>query len=380
MGARGQVSRRAVLAFAGATLLAACGSSEDDTSQTASAPADDWQAGAPAGWRDALTKARGEGVVVVGGPAFLGESMSQAFQRDTGIKLQWVGAAGAELSARLQQEEGAGRSTMDLKLGGAQELFVDWRKILKPLKDQLLLAGATDPSKWRTGAVDWYDPAKSYMLKGSRWVFGWPVVNADVLDPATIPTWADLLKPEHRGKIGSYDITTPSPGQGVAHFLYNTQGEQYLRDLYLGQQVKFTADFDQVVEWVARRTYPIVLGAVQSGVERFRKEGVNLVPLLPSDQPGYLTSGFSVLMEAAHAPHPAAAQVFLNWYASQPGSTVYSEGMLEASNRKDVDSKAVPSYVKPREGVSYWDDSDLDWYLNRRQKVNGMLNAMVRGR
>jgi hypothetical protein len=59
---------------------------------------------------------------------------------------------------------------------------------------------------------------------------------------------------------------------------------------------------------------------------------------------------------------------------------VYSEGMLEASNRKDVDSGGVPSYVKPREGVSYWDDSDLDWYLNRRQKVNGMLTAMVRGR
>jgi ABC-type Fe3+ transport system substrate-binding protein len=361
-------------------LLAACSSSGDSTPQGRPATEAEWQAGAPAEWQDVLAKARQEGEVVVGGPAFLGEAMTKAFQRDTGIKLEWVGASGAELSARLQQEEAAGRSTMDLKFGGAQELFVDWRKILKPLKDQLLLPGATDPSKWRTKAVDWYDPAKAYMLKGSRWVFGWPVVNADIIDPAAIRTWADLLKPEYRGKIGSYDITTPSPGQGVAHFLYNTKGERYLRDLYLGQQVKFTADLDQVVEWAARGTYPIVLGAVQSSLERFRKEGINLVPLLPSDQPGYLTSGFSVLVEAAHAPHPSAAQVFINWYASRPGSAVYSEGMLEASGRADVDLASVPSYVKPREGVSYWEDSDLDWYLNRRQKVNDMLVAMVRGR
>ena len=365
-------------------LIGACGGSGTSSAPPASAPASgapaDWQTGGGEAWDTVLAAAREEGTVAIGGPAFLAEAMSGAFQRDTGITLEWIGASGSELSARMQQEVAAGNVTMDGKLGGAQELFVDWKAILEPIAPKLVLPGVTDGAQWRNGSINWYDPDGQYMFMGSQYVFGWIQVNADEVDAASIRTWDDLLKPEFKGKIASGDITAPSPGQGAAHGVFNYKGMDFVEDLYLGQDVTFTTDNAQLVEWAARGTYPIILGSIQSQVERFKAEGFNLVAVLPEDGPGYLTSGFSVLMTPTGAPHPNAAQVFMNWYASQPGATTYETVMLETSARNDVDTEGLPEYVEPVEGVDYWVDSDLEWFLNQRADVSEQFVEMVGGR
>ena len=371
------------LAASGALLIAACagtGAGSADPGSGASSGPDDWQAGGGEAWDRVLAAGLEEGTVVVGGPAFLADAMGAAFKRDTGITLEWIGASGSELSARIQQEVAAGNVTMDGKLGGAQELFSDWKAILEPIAPKLILPGVTDGANWRGGSINWYDPDKQYMFKGSQFVFGWIQVNGDEIDPATIKTWDDLLKPDFKGKIASADITGQSPGQGAAHGLFNYKGMDFVRKLYVDQEVTFTTDNAQLVEWAARGTYPIILGSIQSQIERFKAQGFNLVPVLPSDGPGYLTSGFSVLMSPKGAPHPNAAQVFMNWYASRPGATTYETVMLETSARTDVDTEGLPAYVEPVEGVEYWVDSDLDWFLTQRASVSEDFVEMVGGR
>jgi ABC-type Fe3+ transport system substrate-binding protein len=356
---------------------AASGASSPGASQGAPA---DWLAGAGSDWDTLLAAARSEGTVAVGGPAFLADPMTAAFTADTGIALEWIGATGSELSARIAAEAETGNVTMDGKLGGAQELFSDWAAILEPIAPKLILPGVTEGANWRQGGVDWYDPDKQYMLKGSQYVFGWVIVNADEVDPASIVTWDDLLKPEFKGRIAAGDITGPSPGQGAAHAIYNYKGMDYIEDLYIGQEVTFTTDNAQLVEWAARATYPIIIGSIQSQVERFKAEGFNLQAVLPEDGPGYLTSGFSVLMSPKGAPHPNAAQVFMNWYASLPGATTYQTLMLETSQRLDVDKSSLPPYVVPVDGVEYWVDSDLDWFLEQRADVSEQFVELVGGR
>lgn len=369
----------AALTVAAATACAA-GTGTAETTTPSTGAATGWLQNEPAAWADLMTRAKAEGTVVVGGPAQLSQPMAAAFQRDTGLTLQWVGGNGGQLSARMQQEVAAGQSSMDLKLGGAQELLnPDWKNLLTPIKDQLILPSVTDAKNWRLGAIDWYDPDKSYMLKGSAYVYGWPVVNADIVKPSDVTAWDDLLKPEYKGKIASLDISQPSSGQGVGHFLTNTKGEQFVQSLYKGQGVTFTADFDQAMTWLARGTYPIVLGIPQSFVQKYVAQGIKAEAILPPDQPGYLTSGFSVIMQPKNPPHPAAAQVFLNWYASRNGQQAYDDVMLEVSQRTDVNLSKVPEYLKPKDGVKYWNDSDLDWYLNRRGSVNEALARIQNG-
>jgi hypothetical protein len=73
-----------------------------------------------------------------------------------------------------------------------------------------------------------------------------------------------------------------------------------------------------------------------------------------------------VAVQTLDPPHPAAAQVFLNWYASARGQEVYDQVMLESSARTDVDLPAELGYVGIQDGVDYCDDSNLDWYLKER--------------
>jgi ABC-type Fe3+ transport system substrate-binding protein len=379
--------RFALLTISALLVAAACGGGASPSpsaapSQAASPGASPaaWDAGAGSDWETVLAAAQEEGTVAVGGPAFLADAMVAAFKADTDIDLEWIGATGSELSARIAAEAGTGNVTLDGKLGGAQELFSDWATILEPIAPKLILPGVTTGSNWRQGGVDWYDPDKQYMLKGSQYVFGWIIVNADEVDPASITTWDDLLKPEFKGRIAAGDITGPSPGQGAAHAIYNYKGMDYIEDLYIGQEVTFTTDNAQLVEWAARGTYPVIVGSIQSQVERFKAEGFPLEAVLPEDGPGYLTSGFSVLMSPKGAPHPNAAQVFMNWYASAPGATTYQTVMLETSQRLDVDKSTLPPYVVPVDGVDYWVDSDLDWFLEERADVSAQFVELVGGR
>lgn len=373
----------AAAATATALLLTACGGDDVDNPPGGGDPAagSGWDEGAGEDWEQLLADARDEGTVVVGGPAFLAEPMVAAFERDTGIGLEWLGATGSELSARLQQEVVAGNVTMDLKLGGPQELFVDYHSLLEPLAPQLILPSVTDQSNWRGGQLPWSDPDQTYMLRTSAYVFGWVVVNSDLIDPAEIRVWDDLLSEDLRGRIVSGDITTPSPGQGATHHLYNTKGREFVEELFLGQEVDLVADNNQVVELVARGTYPVALGAIQTVVERFRSEGLDQLEIvLPEDHPGYLTGGFSVIVQAQDAPHPSAAQVFLNWFASPAGQQVYESVMLESSARTDVRVAEVPDYVRPVEGADYWEDWQLDWLVNERADVSQSFVDMVGGR
>jgi ABC-type Fe3+ transport system substrate-binding protein len=141
--------------------------------------------------------------------------------------------------------------------------------------------------------------------------------------------------------------------------------------------VKFTTDNRQVVEDVVRGVKPIAFASIQFHVESFKKAGIaNLAVILPEDQPGYLTSGFSVLKQGKYAPHPNASTVFINWYMSHPGQELYQSVMLEAARRTDVDKSTLPSYLVPRPGVKYLEDYNEETYNKRDAAVKLITEAL----
>ena len=359
-------SRRTFLYGLGATgLLAPAGRA-----------ADGWQDGAPAEWERVMAAARAEGQVTVAAFPLLEEKMSAAFKRDTSIQLNFLGSNTAEQSSRLVAEARAKNLTIDILLGGGRELGPMMRDgLLEPVAPQLLLPGV-EPKNFRRGRLKWMDTTNRYLLQGAEYVFGWLVVNKDRVDPAQIKTWKDLLDPKYRGRIGSYDLRTPGPGQGSSAWIYNRFGIDFIKALFLDQQVKFTTDNRQLVENVVRGTVPIAFGAIQNEVERFRRAGFsNLAIVLPSDAPGYLTGGFSVLKQAKGVPHPNAAKVFINWYMSRSGQEVYESVMLETSSRADLNT-GLPDYLVPRPGVDYYEAFNEHEYFTRNAVVKLITEAL----
>jgi ABC-type Fe3+ transport system substrate-binding protein len=249
--------------------------------------------------------------------------------------------------------------------------------LLAPVAPQLLLPGVA-PSHFRGGRLKWMDSSERYNLQGSEYVFGWLICNKDIVDPAALSSWKNLIDPKYRGKIASYDLIGPGPGQGSATWIYTTFGIDYIKAVFIDQQVKFSVDNRGLVEGVVRGTTPIVFGAIQSEVERFKKAGfTNLAVVLPDDAPGYLTGGYSVLKQAVGVPHPNAATIFINWYVSRPGQEVYESVMLETSRRTDVHT-GVPDYLVPRPGVKYYEAFNEHEYFARYDMVKVITAALGR--
>jgi ABC-type Fe3+ transport system substrate-binding protein len=345
------------------------------------ASAQDWQAGAGDDWKRVLAQARQEGKVVVA--ALTGElsrTMPEAFKRDTGIEMEFVTATTGALQTRLEREVAAGNVTIDVAIGGGSEVTIYYKGNLVPIKPQLILPGVLAPESWVDGKPHWLDNAGAYMYQGTNWVHGWPIANPKANGVAALASWKDLLKPEFRGKIAAFDPLAPGPGQAIAAYLVEMFGIDFLKQLYLDQRVVYTRDSRQLAEWIARGTYAVGLGAVQSPVELYRSQGLEILVPTMKDGPGYLIGGFSLTKQVKGAPHPYAAQVFHNWFASKNGSEIFSEATLEASTRKDVNPPAIPDYIKPVPGVKYINQYDENWYVKQRPQYIAAVIAGLGGR
>jgi len=317
-------------------------------------------------WNKIVAEAKKEGSVVVNGPSIreLSQGLTDGFKKAYGINVEYLGL-GFEVITRMEREALAGRPSIDMYTGGTRTILILMDKNLaEPIDDKLYLPEVRDPKNWRGGKLKWIDTKNRFGLQTTEWVMTDLFVNRDIVKPEQITSWKDLLKPEWKGKIGSFDPRIGGAGQAIGRYLIEKFGEEYVVKLYQGQQVTFTREHRQVAEWAARGTYPIVLAAVQSMIERYRKEGFPLVRVFPKDGPGSLLGGFSTVAMLKNPPHPNAATVFLNWVTSKDGQEVVSRALLEPSRRVDVPTSLVPDYVLPQPGVTY----DIDQYSEEWQR------------
>jgi ABC-type Fe3+ transport system substrate-binding protein len=221
------------------------------------------------------------------------------------------------------------------------------------------------------------DKGATFLFEPNEFIFGQPIFNNDQVKPGEIAAWHDMLKPQYKGKIAAFDPRAVGAGQAAAAYLADQFGIDFIKQLYAGQQVTFTGNARQLVEWVARGTYAVGIGATPPEIEEYRTKLHNITVGEMTDGPGSLLGGSAVVAEPKEAPHPNAAAVFLNWYASQPAQQIYAETWQTPSRRTDVHVDSIPDYVKPKPGVTYLDQYQEEWYVNARPKVqNGIIEAL----
>ena len=339
---------------------------------------DDWAAGAGPEWEAALSAARAEGLVVVAGPAQIVEKMATACEKDTGIKIDYLGGSNRDVRTRFGKELAAGVLSIDVRLGGGTEVSLAGSDVFASQSENLLLPSVSDTANWRGDLIKWVDNANTYMPVPNEYVFGWALVNRDMAPEGAVLTWQDLLKPEFKGKIIAFDPTIPGPGQAAFAYLGHRFGEDYLRQLLVDQKVTVVRQGRQVVESVVLGNYAIALGAVAPHVERFRAAGIDniYVPEM-SDGPGSLVGGSSVPLIAKNAPHPNAAVVFLNWYMSSRGQKIFQDVWQTPSRRRDLSHEGLPAYVIPQDDKVYLDQYREEWYLGGRQHWSKYLREII---
>jgi len=329
----------------------------------------------PADWERVKEAAKKEGKVVISGPGFPGlrTGLTEGFQKTHGITLEYLGLGPGEVITRVDRESKAGSVTIDANIGGTSSCWtMGDRGQIDEASKLLADPGLFDPAVWRGGQIRLVLPSpnmpKDFIcgLQVAEWVMTDLFVNRDMVKPDTIQSWKDILKPEYKGKIASFDPRRAGSAQTTVAYLNTLFGEQFIKDLYVGQEVAITADYGQLAEWVARGSYPIGLALVQANIEPLRAQGLPLERVFPADGPGALTGGFDTVHKIKGGPNPNAAAVFLNWFASKEAQEIWEREMMETSLRADVPHK-VPEYVIPKPGVSYTiNDYDPDYFFNKR--------------
>jgi ABC-type Fe3+ transport system substrate-binding protein len=339
--------------------------------------ADDWQDGAGADWQALLAKAKEEGTLTLAMGAPVGNEFAAAFRRDTGIELQFVGGDASAVSARFAQEVASPNLSIDVQIGGSSELPLIARGLMQPLKPLLKLPRVTDGKYWREGAIRWIDTAGEYFAQGAEFRSFRVFANPDKVKLADFHEFADLLAPKYKGKIASSDPSGAAGGRGFAEAVVATREPDFLLKLYKGQNVTYTRNASQLVEWAARGTYPIIIGALQQYVDKFVSEGFDIQYVTFSDWPTVTTGGRSVIKIPAKAPHQAAAAVFANWFLSKPGQELCESLLAEPSRRTDVVHKNIPDYALPKEGVHYVGSYDEAYVLKLRDEVAKQMRVLV---
>jgi ABC-type Fe3+ transport system substrate-binding protein len=322
-------------------------------------------------WDAVVAAARQEGKVVMAVPAEVADEyrgVLRAVGARYGFEVEGRAINASEVSQVLMRECGVGRQTLDVVQGGLSESFdVYPQGCLAPVKSQLILPEVTDPRNWRDGTLKFDDPEGAYMLQLGEAVYGPVAYNTERVRPEQIATSRDLLKPEFRGKIASYDPRRAGTGRGLSTYYLTALGPDYVRQLYQGQEVASTADHRQLAEWVARGVYPIGLAHVERGIEPLRREGLPIGIRELDDAPGYVTGGSTVVKIVKNAPHPNAATVLVNWLASREGQQKMMELLGQPSRRVDVDvPDTVAPYRLPKAGTHYADGYDFDFYTKER--------------
>jgi ABC-type Fe3+ transport system substrate-binding protein len=329
-----------------------------------------------------MAAAKGEGKVVVSGPPDPGAStkIPEAFKAFSGIDLEYLAGNSSQLASRIQSERAAGQYTIDVSMSGADTVYGTFlaNGWLAPVKPVLMLPEDVDGKLYRTGEPWFRDPKKQVVMQ----IFNSATVsllslNTQMVSPEDFKDSNSLLDPKWQGKMCTYDPGVNGAGIATASAVYVTKGKDYCTQLYKGQNVTLSRDYQQVADWVAHGNYPIGIGVTHQYLASYYSAGIPLREMNLPDIPVTVAGGFGLVNLWNNAPHPNAAIVYVNWIASKAGISVYGPIENGVPVRNDVDPTWVTPDQIPQPGGNYFDTYDPDYVLTKREEARDFFASIL---
>ncbi|MDP2645437.1 MAG: extracellular solute-binding protein [Desulfobacterales bacterium] len=329
----------------------------------------------PAGemdWKKTLTAAEEEKKVTIYGTASSStrEDLTREFSRKYGIQLEFVSGRGSQIFAKLSTERQAELYLADIYIGGATTPTTGFkpRGFLDPLKPLLVLPEVIDPTLWFGGkGLQFSDKEGQFVacpvLTASN---NYLSINPDLVKPGEIKAYSDLLNPKWKGKIIMNDPTTSGAGsRWFAVVADQFMGLDFMRDLAKNEPV-ITRDQRLQAEGLARGKYAVALGVQPDIQAEFIAAGARVKTVIPTEG-AWLGGGPGLIAYMNRAPHPNAAKIFINWFVSKEGQTVYSRSARAESARLDVPTDHLFKEDLRVPGVKYFNSEAEDFLIKKRE-------------
>ena len=375
-------------AVAGCLALAACGGSAPAPATSSAGlpakPAARAAAGVQTSWDALVAAAKKEGKVTLavapGGGASARQVIPPAFKEDFGIDVEVLVGPSSQLVSRLQMEKTSGQHSVDVTIGGADTMYQSFYgdKLIAPLKPLLINPDVLNNANWTIGHPWFMDPEGQYILRISSGLTGTTAVNTKLVNPSEITSAMDLLKPQFKGKLATFDPTINGAGGQHAAYLEYKLGPDFIKKLYVDQAPVKTQDNRQLADWLGHGNYPVAIVMNAVNIEQLKSDGLPVKEVGPfKDAPGYLTGGSGLLAVLNDAPHPAAAQLFANWMAMPHAQKAYNQAIQMISPLTTVKSDWAPAYTVPQPGVDYTDSYGWDYVRDIYPKAFGIVRKTL---
>jgi iron(III) transport system substrate-binding protein len=386
-----RVQRRSwVVVAAVAVLLLACAPAAAPRAAESPAPpaASAGQAGSTAAaeaaaWEQVVAAANREGKVVVYGPATaeIRHALTEEFERlYPGIKVDYTGGPGGALGPKIIPERQAGQYNWDLVVAGTS-VHLDLMKsqVLDPIAPYLGGPDTRDFSPWLGGQLEFGDEAREINVVLSSYVKAPVAYHPGSVAPGEIRSYRDLLNPKWKGRIAMYDPRVPGTGASFANFFYThpALGREFFRQI-LGQDLIFSRDDRQLLDWVTRGQYALVLAPSEKVTTDLASRGIQVAVLGPEDlaEGSYVAAGAGSISVVNRPPHPNATRVFVNWLLSRDGQLAFSKGAGYTSRRTDVPTDHLPGITAPKPGVQYQENYKQK-YVEMEAETQDFLKSVL---
>lgn len=293
------------------------------------------------------------------------QDFARAFQKFyPDLRFSSVTGTGSELSQKFLAERRAGRTNVDVYMGGTTSPAMTLlpAKALAPLKPLLANPEVVDSSKWWGGRLHWIDEEGQHILLYGGTPGGSGIaINTKLVKKEEIKSYSDLLNPKWRAKIMVNDPRRPGIGSAGLRFIYNNPelGPKFLYRLFREMEPFISTDLRTMQDYLAKGVYPLLI--FPGGITDLRDELKQPVDTLPVMKEGsHISTDFATIAFLDRAPHPNAAKLFINWVLSREGQKVYQEilwdngkGRALNSLRLDVSKDHLPQEERLKEGIPY---------------------------
>ncbi len=364
-------TRRRFLSAAGlaATALGAACAPAAAPSTPASAPAATppaWQKE----WDDLVAAAKKEGTLAL--VTSVGEGYKKAVaafeEAFPGIKVEQTSLIATQFAPRAFQEMQAGVFAYDAittsHYQSGQSLYVNGR--MAPLKPLVFRPDVMDDKVWKDGfPAGFVDRDKQFAYAGfvAKSRFLW--INTDLVKEGEITTAQDLTNPKWKGgKILTGDPRVNGAGSVPASDLRAAFGDDLMKKIWKDQEPVLSRDNRQMAEFMVRGRYPIGIGTPGENIlPEFLAQGLGKqLKYVEGEGMDQGSSGQDVLYYFDKAPHPNAAKLFINWFLTKEGQSVWAKYAPNNSRRADVAPGLPDSVAAP--GKKYlvgdsWENKDL---------------------
>ncbi len=319
-------------------------------------------------WDKIVKAAASEGeinVYVVDYPRFAVSQFQKAFPK---IRLNMIdGPSGPALSSRLMAERRAGKYQADLYIAGqGTHVSVLYpAKALAPMPPAFILPEVKDESKWFKGKHRFVDPETrhSFVFQGHRGLY--VSYNTGQVKADEIRSWADLINPKWQGKLIGYDPSVAGVARNALWYVYKNKflGPEFMHKLYGDTEIVIGRDQRQLVDWLATGKAALCIACDDADINGAKENKLPVETMTQTLKEGdYVAAGQGAISMLTPAPHPNAAQVFLNWFLSKEGQTIYQEQSVKAgqrnanSRRMDIAKDMIRPEYRLKEGADVWEN------------------------